>query len=131
MPVKHSVVGAFSVIVQPVVEPMDRFTALLQAEGAAGVGGAAGPRDGAGQQHRDHDRGVRGEARRHDQRLPGERGGAAAAGAGHRDHVLPAPAGPGRGRGGDRPREYRVELQTKVKRRFAKISQSLRKPLLG
>ena len=94
------------------------------------MGGAAGPRDGAGQQHRDHDRGVRGEARRHDQRLPGERGGAAAAGAGHRDHVLPAPAGPGRGRGGDRPREYRVELQTKVKRRFAKISQSLRKPLL-
>ena len=37
---EKALVGAFSVIVQPVVEPMDRFTALVLAQGAAaGCGG--------------------------------------------------------------------------------------------
>ena len=30
---EKALVGAFSVIVQPVVEPMDRFTALVQTDG--------------------------------------------------------------------------------------------------
>ena len=39
---EKALVGAFSVIVQPVVEPMDRFTALAQAADAAG-GEEGGP----------------------------------------------------------------------------------------
>ena len=38
---EKALVGAFSVIVQPVVEPMDRFTALV-----AGTAAAAPPRTG-------------------------------------------------------------------------------------
>ena len=40
---EKALVGAFSVIVQPVVEPMDRFTALVQEEhGGAGAGAEPG-----------------------------------------------------------------------------------------
>ena len=35
-------VGAFSVIVQPVVEPMDRFTALIPDHPGRGAGGVQG-----------------------------------------------------------------------------------------
>ena len=35
---EKALVGAFSVIVQPVVEPMDRFAALVEEASAAGDG---------------------------------------------------------------------------------------------
>ena len=46
---EKALVGAFSVILQPVVEPMDRFTALLQDHlqgGGQQQGGAAEHREG-------------------------------------------------------------------------------------
>ena len=36
---EKALVGAFSVIVQPVVEPMDRFTALASSLGSGVAGG--------------------------------------------------------------------------------------------
>ena len=47
---EKALVGAFSVIIQPVVEPMDRFTALVTSNvvtACAGQGEGAGPAVGA------------------------------------------------------------------------------------
>ena len=68
---EKALVGAFSVIVQPVVEPMEHYTALilmLRSAAAARDGGAAG---GSVQQVRhqgprlDRDRGVQADLHRH------------------------------------------------------------------
>ena len=54
---EKALVGAFSVIVQPVVEPMELYTAL-QGAGAAPELGAAHPSPGGRGWGRDHDRGL-------------------------------------------------------------------------